>query len=176
MAIDRKPPSRPTLGDYLARDGLAESLRVYDDVDQADRERVAAIVQEEFGTEQLDLVIDDCSHLYAPTCASFNELFPRLRPGGVYVIEDWSWAHTPGEEHDLEGWWPDEVPLTRLVFELVLALPYAPGVISDLAVHDRSLRVTRGAAEIHPGQFDISACARSRGRNLLARGVDGETG
>jgi predicted methyltransferase len=35
----------------------------------------------------LDLVVDDTSHL-GPTRASFNTLFPRLRPGGVYVIED----------------------------------------------------------------------------------------
>jgi len=23
-------------------------------------------------------------------------LFPLLRPGGWYVIEDWQWAHSPG--------------------------------------------------------------------------------
>ena len=39
--------------------------------------------------EPLDLVIDDASHLYGPTMASFEVLFPRLRPGGLYVIEDW---------------------------------------------------------------------------------------
>ena len=83
----------PDLRDYVAREGLEDVVRVYDDVDQADRGRLAEIVDEEFGDEPLDFVLDDCSHLYEPTRASFNELFPRLRPGGIYTIEDWRWAH-----------------------------------------------------------------------------------
>jgi hypothetical protein len=43
----------------------------------------------------LDLVIDDASHIYGPTKASFQALFPLLRPGGLYLIEDWAWAHWP---------------------------------------------------------------------------------
>lgn len=35
-----------------------------------------------------DIVIDDASHLAGPTIASFRNLFPLLRLGGTYVIED----------------------------------------------------------------------------------------
>jgi hypothetical protein len=44
----------------------------------------------------VDLVIDDASHLYPFTKGSFETLFPRLRPGGLYIIEDWSWDCWPG--------------------------------------------------------------------------------
>ena len=43
------------------------------------------------------------------------------------MIEDWPWAHTPGELGPLEGVLSDQLPLTRLVLELVLAVPAAPG-------------------------------------------------
>ena len=36
----------------------------------------------------LDLIIDDGSHLYPDYTATADVLFERLRPGGVYVIED----------------------------------------------------------------------------------------
>ena len=36
----------------------------------------------------LDLIIDDGSHLYPDYVATADVLFDRLRPGGVYVIED----------------------------------------------------------------------------------------
>ena len=36
----------------------------------------------------LDLIIDDGSHLYPDYIATADVLFERLRPGGVYVIED----------------------------------------------------------------------------------------
>ena len=36
----------------------------------------------------LDLIIDDGSHLYPDYTATAEVLFERLRPGGVYVIED----------------------------------------------------------------------------------------
>jgi hypothetical protein len=36
----------------------------------------------------LDLVVDDCSHIARIAKRSFNHLFPHVRPGGHYVIED----------------------------------------------------------------------------------------
>ena len=45
----------------------------------------------------VDLVIDDASHRYPETVASFEVLFPRLRTGGLYVIEDWTAEHRLGD-------------------------------------------------------------------------------
>ena len=79
------------LAALIERRGLSESVRPFYGVDQGDRERLASIVDGEFGAEPLDLVIDDASHQLDETRASFETLFPRLRPGGCYVIEDWNW-------------------------------------------------------------------------------------
>jgi hypothetical protein len=38
--------------------------------------------------EKFDFIIDDGSHLLEHQIASFNILFPRLKDGGVYFIED----------------------------------------------------------------------------------------
>jgi hypothetical protein len=66
-------------------------VRIYHGVDQADRDTIRRLVADEFAGQPLDLVIDDASHLLTPSTATFNPLFPRQRPGGLYVIEDWSW-------------------------------------------------------------------------------------
>ena len=155
---------------WVSRRGLSGAVRVHGEVDQADRTRLAEIVDQEFGAEPLDLVVDDCSHLYDATRASFNELFPRLRPGGLYVIEDWHWAHTELGREPLEGLWPDETPLTRLIFELLLAEPSVPGLIAEITVETGSARVVRGGARLDPRAFDISACSNARGRRLLEGG------
>jgi predicted O-methyltransferase YrrM len=153
----------------LAADrGLSGALRTVGEVDQADRPRLAQIIEEEFDGSSLDLVVDDCSHMYEPTRASFNELFPRLRPGGVYVIEDWAWAHNPLDSDHPEGWLPDEVPLTRLLFEIGLAIPSVPGLIKEISIDGEAAVITRGDAEVDPSDFDISACSSPRGQALLA--------
>ena len=97
VAIDRLPLKqiRDQVDTRAAEAGLEGVVRTFGGVDQSDRGRLAEITEEAFEGGALDLVVDDCSHLYEPTRASFNELFPRLRPGGVYVIEDWEWAHSP---------------------------------------------------------------------------------
>jgi predicted O-methyltransferase YrrM len=64
-------------------------IRTYRGLDQADADALREIVRVEF--DSLDLVIDDASHFYEPTRASFDVLFPLLRPGGLYVLEDWDW-------------------------------------------------------------------------------------
>ena len=82
------------LDGYVEKHGLHDVLRPYYGVDQADRKRLASIVDEEFSGAPLDLVIDDASHLYPESRASFETLFPRLRPGGLFLLEDWRWQHT----------------------------------------------------------------------------------
>ena len=169
VAIDRRP-ALTTAGveEYASSSGLDGVVRIYGDVDQADRDTLVEIVEREFGGNALDLVVDDCSHRYSETRASFNELFPRLRPGGLFVIEDWPWAHAHLGVEPLEGLLPDQVPLTRLVFELVLALPSVPGLIADLTIDPGAVVVTRGDATADPDGFDIAACSNPRGRALLA--------
>ena len=71
-------------------------MHIHTDVDQSDRGHLAKIADEAFGDAPLDLVVDDCSHQYEATRASFNELFPRLRAGGLYTIEDWDWTRERG--------------------------------------------------------------------------------
>lgn len=51
-----------------------------------------------------DLIVDDASHYGLATQQSFLNLFPLVRPGGYYVIEDWQisltssllWGSCPG--------------------------------------------------------------------------------
>jgi hypothetical protein len=104
---------------YLASRRLQNHVKTYWGVDQSDAHRLREIARQEFDGP-LDLVIDDCSHLYDATKASFETLFPLLRPGGVYLIEDWSWAHDKDlqSEPTLAG---QDKSLTELVCELVEA-------------------------------------------------------
>ncbi|MCH7790602.1 MAG: class I SAM-dependent methyltransferase [Acidobacteria bacterium] len=94
VAIELNAEREAVLDNYLSRAQLRETVVPYYGVDQGDPE-VAEILDVEFGPDaQLDLVIDDASHLYEPSRRSFDMIFPRLRPGGVYVIEDWAAQHT----------------------------------------------------------------------------------
>jgi Methyltransferase domain len=164
VAIDRRRPMDSTLRDYVAREGLDDIVRIHDDTDQADRQRLAEIVDREFGDDAIDLVVDDCSHLYEATRSSFNELFPRLRPGGVYTIEDWPWAH----EQPVAEMWAGEVPLTRLILELILASPVVPGLISEVRVDADVARVTRGDASVEKSGFDLSDHLDDTGRAFVS--------
>ena len=59
--------------------------------------------------------------MYALTKKSFEALFPLLRPGGLYIIEDWAWGHWQAFQA-LDHPWSYEVPLTKLIFEIVAAI------------------------------------------------------
>ena len=54
-----------------------------------------------------DIIIDDGSHQNQDITASFEYLFPRMKPGGVYVIEDttctyWGETHNVGPNTTME--------------------------------------------------------------------------
>jgi hypothetical protein len=112
-------------------------------VSQADRKRVVEIIENEF-PNGLDLVIDDASHAYAETKATFETVFPCLRTGGIYIIEDWNWAHDhPAASPD--HFYASQPALTNLIFELVVlhggtALIDEMGMASSMAWMRRSWR------------------------------------
>jgi predicted O-methyltransferase YrrM len=183
VAIDITPSRAPALDDFIDDKGLHDVVHPYFGVDQGDRALLEKIVADEFGTEPLDLVIDDASHLLPETTASFNALFPRLRPGGLFVLEDWSWQH-PRDEDVVGFLLRDEQasqelarrlqagdvapPVSRLVLELVLTAAYAPEIVDEVtSVRRGFLVVRRGDAALDPNEFDITQRYGARGRSML---------
>jgi predicted O-methyltransferase YrrM len=185
LAVDLK--SKPTVGleDFLDERGLRDRVRTRYEVDQSDTATMQRLVDEVFGDEPLDLVIDDASHLIAPTRVSFNLLFPRLRPGGVFVIEDWSGIHqwdallARQAEHDASlrqrldaaeaRGESARTPLSIMLFELVLASTYAPETFSEVFVTDGWAYVVRGPGAIDAASFDLSRVYTDFARTLLGR-------
>ncbi len=48
----------------------------------------AAFVEENLAQKEFDVIIDDASHLPDDVINSFELLFPKLKSGGLYIIED----------------------------------------------------------------------------------------
>ncbi len=150
VGVDRSPGSPSAAFDrYVAE--RSDRLRVYWGVDQGDRARLAALVASEFDGP-LDLVIDDASHLYSLTLSSLEALLPRLRPGGLYIIEDWAWHHWPTSQRAFGG----QVPLTRLVTELIESVGTGLDIIADVSVYQGFAAVRRGPAPISTMPFRLT--------------------
>jgi SAM-dependent methyltransferase len=138
---------------YVRSRSLEDRIAAHWGVDQSDRERLWGIIAEEFDGP-LDLVIDDACHLYRPTKASLEALFPLLRPGALYVIEDWAWGHWP-ELDPLPHRDIATTALTRLVEEVIAVLGTARHVIEAVDVRRGFVVVERGPAELDPRGFRL---------------------
>lgn len=78
--------------DIFTKTGVEESrLRVVQG-DQGDAQFLDAMARE---LGPFDIIIDDGSHMSHHIIASFNALFPHVRPGGIYVVEDLATAYWP---------------------------------------------------------------------------------
>lgn len=138
VCIDESGP-KPTLEAYR-NEGHLDAIRPRYGIDQADRKAISAILDSEFDGP-IDFAIDDASHLYGPTRATFETVFPRMRSGGVYVIEDWQhWG-------DLG----DRPALTDFIGELVTELGYGRDIIRDIGFGPSLAWVKRGDAPIPNG-------------------------
>jgi hypothetical protein len=154
VALDLlKLENRPYFDRYRQRQGIEARLATYWGVDQGDAAHLSSIMAREF-TGPIDLVIDDASHLYGPTRRCFETLFPRLRPGGLYIIEDWAWEHWP-EFHAPDHVWAKERGLTDLVNDLVCAIGTPGGLIQSMAVCQGFVAVERGATSIPLEGFNL---------------------
>jgi hypothetical protein len=165
VTIDRRPTPSPALIDFIERRGFGAVMSAYCGIDQGDAPRLREILDETFGDTELDLVVDDASHLVEPTRATFNCLFPRLAAGGTYLIEDWSWAHSGMGAMDT---WADQRPLTSVIFELILACACRPKVVANVNVFKNYTLVERGPAPIDPDTFDLAKCLGPRAAELIA--------
>lgn len=184
VAIELDEQRVEALDELVRERSLDGSVRPYYGIDQSDSTRLHSIVADEFAGVPLDLVIDDASHRYSESRASFEALFPYLRPGGAYVIEDWNWqlqfayavaggAHTapssardPDAPHATEelrdrvadyarqNW--STPPLERLVLEIVLARACAHDVIGRVVVEAHQVIVERGSAAVGAGEFRLT--------------------
>jgi cephalosporin hydroxylase len=167
------------LADFLRANELEDVVRPFYGVDQADRPRLTAILDAEFGDQALNLVIDDASHLHDQTRASFEVLFPRLAPGSDYIIEDWgadyiyakllvkAMEDTAAPEYEqrkrkleatIERQAAGEVfrPLPRLGIELLQVCAMANDVISQVTVNEHWIVARRGDADLDRTSFAIS--------------------
>lgn len=172
VALDLGPDRVKALDDLIAERGLRERVRLYYATDQADQRRLTSILDDEFGDEPLGLVIDDASHRLGETRASFEALFPRLRPGGLFVIEDWNHEHLVSRdlaaaladpspelkarvERRLAEGRPD-TPLSRLVIELILVQAESDEVVREVRVDRRWALVYRGSGDLDRSEFRLA--------------------
>lgn len=157
-------PGAHQLTDFVTDQNLQDSIGTYFGTDQGDRPRLNEILDEQFGSEPIDLVVDDASHVYEPSLASFETIFPRLRPGALYFLEDWR-VHLNFPTHGRD---PDagEPPLHRLVQELVDVAIVGREIISDLVIHKNFVVLTRGEGELDADTFSVRAILDSAREEL----------
>lgn len=181
VAIDLEPVPLAALTEFIDRHDLGESVHPFYGVDQADREGLAAVVDGALEGCPIDLVVDDCSHQFAETRSSFETLFPRLRPGGRYLIEDWNSDHVmreavgeairreldAGNEQlraeitaSMAGSEPPErrAPLSQLAVELMLIRAISGDAVDEVVVDEHWVQVRRGPGDLDPTTFRLDDC------------------
>ena len=149
--------------DHIARLGLEDRVSLHYGVSQDDRAAVERAVSDKFGDAPVDMVVDDASHAYRLTRASFEILFPRLRHRGVYVIEDWAWAHWAGGFQTEQ--WIDEPALSNLAFELTMLVGTRHDMLEKVDVRQGTVAAFKSAVQPLP-DFRLSEAYLMRGKPL----------
>jgi demethylmacrocin O-methyltransferase len=144
--------------DIFTKTGIEESrLRVVEG-DQGDAEFLDSMARQ---LGPFDIIIDDGSHMSHHIITSFNALFPHVRPGGVYVVEDLATAYWPSWGGD-----PDPSAQYRSI-ELIKSLV-------DGLHHQEQLR----QANDQPSMTELSITGVHLYHNLalIEKGINNEQG
>lgn len=142
---------------YIERQGLTDRLSTYYETDQQDKPRLREILAARFGEAALDVVIDDASHLYTPSLATFEVLFPRLRPGGLYFLEDWRVHSNKILAHYGREPYGEEPPLHRLAHDLLNLAMAHPDIISRVECYPNFVVFERGDSNLNAEDLDVRA-------------------
>jgi cephalosporin hydroxylase len=156
---------KPHLDEIIRAHGLKDRIHLYHNIDQQDEERLLSILKKECESNAIDMIIDDCSHLYGPTRKSFEVLFPYLKRGGQYIIEDWNWAHAPGEYQTTK--WIDQPALSNLIFELTILIGSSLSRDIEKILIQSNLAVFTKGSETNPAtRLNITNNIRMRNKKL----------
>lgn len=160
-ALDMSPPVE-ALDAIVVQQGLSDRIRLTYGVSQNSEDKVRQAIGASFEPGEIDLIIDDASHHYELTAASFEIAFPYLRAGGLYVIEDWGWAHWPGRWRDVDSPWRERRALSELVVQLAVAVASRPDHFARLELYPTFAVLQKGAhAPVGDQRYRLSA-----GQNL----------
>jgi predicted O-methyltransferase YrrM len=144
-AVELSQQPIPALDDYVFRNRDRAQLRY--GVSQDDATKLAGIIETDLGGE-IDLVVDDASHFYDQTKASFRVAFPKVRPGGLYIIEDWSWSfQAPFQTPDHP--WREAHSLANLVVDLMEEMALQ-SLIDEISVTPHMMKIRRSSAPAAP--------------------------
>lgn len=161
----------PYFQKYLTSRGVSDRIQTVWKTDQADKSKLSYLMKTMFDVVP-DLIIDDASHLYEPTLASFEALFPLMAPGGLYIIEDWAWEHwrdfiAPPE-------WSGRKPLTQLIIELTESVGSWTNIINDIAIYQGFVAIERGSRIIEdPASFNLKEHIYRRSADQFATSIPG---
>lgn len=150
------------LEEFRRRHPLGGRISAHYEIDQSDRPRVEKIIADEFGGAPLDLIIDDASHRYDSTRRSFEIAFPHLRPGGFYVVEDWGWAHWPGQQLFM-----GQSALSILIMELIMLCASRSDLISEVRVFPAFAFIRKAPNAPALADFKLDSAYSKRGLEIV---------
>ncbi len=152
------------LAELVSSDGRIFVSRY--EVDQTDTGTIARLFSEMSSADPVfDVIIDDASHDYEMTLQSFNGLFPLLSAGGIYVLEDWGWAHWGPFQGPNSAWFGNPAMSNIVHYATLCCTTQAGNVISRVEVTPDATFVYRGTGPLEPG-FALESGLLTRGRNL----------
>jgi hypothetical protein len=155
----------PAIDEIISAHNLSEKLKLHFGTSQADPVAVKQIMDGDFAGEPIDLVIDDASHHYDLSRKSFEIIFPRLREGGLYIIEDWQWAHMNDPRYQSGEVFGGQPALTNFIFELLIAYGGHPDLFWNVVVRDWFVALQKGSKQL-PDDFKLDDVLRMRGKSL----------
>ena len=114
---------------------------------------------------RFDFVVDDASHNFDLSLSSFNGLFPHVREGGIYALEDWGWAHWggPWQQPDHDEF--KNPALSNIVLLASLCCTSSPGIISRVEITPVTTLIYRGPTPLG-GDFSLEDTYLARGKKL----------
>jgi predicted O-methyltransferase YrrM len=164
VAFEIEENPAPALERFVDAHALRDRVHLFYGTHQADTQRVLQRLETAVGTSPLDFVVDDASHSYVPSRTTFGALFPLLREGGVYVLEDWEWSHMPGDRWQRDGGYrPGEPSLTNLLVEILVLQGTRPDIVREVRVRRDMAEIVRGEATLST-PIDMAALSLNRGK------------